>query len=43
MTSERKEAKLIESKLTEAVEAAKRLGVKKKELERMLSLLLEED
>ena len=38
-----KKLKLVESKLTEAVEAAKRLGVKKKELERMLSLLLEED
>jgi GntR family transcriptional regulator len=38
-----KKLKLIESKLSDAVEAAKMLGVKKKELERMLSLLLEED
>lgn len=38
-----KKRKLIESKLAEAVEAAKILGVKPKELERMLSLLLKED
>jgi GntR family transcriptional regulator len=38
-----KKLKLIESKLREAVEAAKRHGVKKRELERMLALLLEED
>ncbi len=38
-----KKLKLIESKLADAVEAAKMLGVKKKELERMLSLLLKED
>ncbi len=38
-----KKLKLIESKLAEAVEAAKMLGIKGKELERMLSLLLKED
>jgi GntR family transcriptional regulator len=38
-----KKLKLHESKLADAVEAAKMLGVKKKELERMLSLLLKED
>jgi GntR family transcriptional regulator len=38
-----KKLKLIESKLAEAVKSAKLLGVKKKELERMLSLLQEED
>ena len=38
-----KKLNLIESKLTEAVEAAKLLGVKPKELERMLSLLLKGD
>jgi len=38
-----KKLKLVESKLSEAVEAAKVLGVKKRELERMLSLLLKED
>lgn len=38
-----KKRKLIELKLAEAVDAAKVLGVKPKELERMLSLLLKED
>ena len=38
-----KKLKIIESKLAEAAKSAKMLGVKKKELERMLSLLLEED
>ena len=37
-----KKLQLIESKLAEAVEAAKMLGVKPKELERILSLLLKE-
>lgn len=38
-----KKLKLIESKLAEAVDAAKMLGIKRKELERILSLLLKED
>jgi len=38
-----KKLKLIEAKLAEAVETAKMLGVKDKELGRMLSLLLKED
>ncbi len=38
-----KKLKLIESKLAEAVVASKMLGVKGKDLERMLSLLLKED
>jgi GntR family transcriptional regulator len=38
-----KKLQLIESKLAEAVEAGKTLGIKPKELERMLSLLLKED
>jgi GntR family transcriptional regulator len=38
-----KKLNLIESKLSEAVKAAKMFGIKKKELERMLSLLLKED
>ena len=38
-----KKLQLVESKLTEAVEAGKMLGIKPKELERMLSLLLKED
>ncbi len=38
-----KKLKLIESKLAEAAETAKMLGVKPKELERILSLLLKED
>lgn len=38
-----KKLKLLESKLAEAIEAATMLGVKPKELERMLSLLLKED
>jgi GntR family transcriptional regulator len=38
-----KKLKLIESKLADAVDAARMLGVKDKELGRMLSLLLKED
>ena len=38
-----KKLKLVESKLAEAVDAAKMLGIKEKELGRMLSLLLKED
>ncbi len=38
-----KKRKLVESKLAEAVEAAKMLGIKGRDLERMLSLLLKED
>ncbi len=37
-----KKLKLIEGKLEEAVEAAKMLGVKDKELEKLLSVLLKE-
>lgn len=37
-----KKLKLIEGKLEEAVEAAKLLGVKDKELEKLLSVLLKE-
>jgi GntR family transcriptional regulator len=38
-----KKLNLIESKLSDAVKEAKMFGIKKKELERMLSLLLKED
>ena len=38
-----KKLKLIESKLGEAVEAAKMLGVKDKEIAKLLSVLLKED
>jgi len=38
-----KRLQLVESKLAEAIEAGKMLGIKPKDLERMLSLLLKED